>query len=222
MVRVPAHGEQVLHAPGHAVQRATPPSRAQVRVGKPRLLAGPVLQNGHRAQEGRIVAPHAVQVDVGELLGRDLALADERAEPMRGEKRELTGIGGSRSGPGAEVDLVALEGGSARFHPQFLEEGPGASGVRLEVRRGRLTVAEGRQLRLLGLLKRARHRPSRRATLLSEHDVRADGAGGGSRRGHPQETTTCDPVSSLLRHLDPPSRAPGMALAHDLARASTT
>ena len=103
-------GEQILGAPGNAVQRAAVLARGDLVVGFSGLRQGAVFGEGDDEVQRGIVALEAGEVHLGQVDGGDLAAADEVGEVHRGLKGKVFKVRGRGEGGGSfGVDgLLAL------------------------------------------------------------------------------------------------------------------
>ena len=134
------------------MQGPPPLSGPDLRLGLLRLFPPPVLEDRDGAQEDRVVALNALDVDLEQFGRRHVALADEGRQPVHREEGDLLLARRHRPLPGLELDRRTLE----RIQPGapvFLEKRAGSARIRLELEGRRLAVPEGDRLLLRSFLR---------------------------------------------------------------------
>ena len=85
----PAHGQQVLGAPGDPVERPPIGAGGNLLVGLPRLTAGQLLGEAHHTAQGRVVLLQTREIELGQLGRPDLSGLHQPGEMAQREKRQV-------------------------------------------------------------------------------------------------------------------------------------
>jgi hypothetical protein len=134
------------------VERATILTSLDLRVGLRGFAHGLLFHDRHGAEQLRVEARDAVEVDARDLRGRELALSDQGGEAMGGQERNRLRVVRHGAAPLRHGERRPLERDRSVLAHELLHERASAAGVWLERPRHRFAVAEWRRKWRLGRL----------------------------------------------------------------------
>ena len=139
--------KEVLHSPGDSVEGPLPLSGFDLRLGLLGLFPSPSLQNRDGTKKNRVVPLQPIQVNLGELCGREVSFLQEGGQAVHREERNVFLVARKRATPGLDLEGGPFKGRASVLPPHLLQEGPCAPGIGLEGKGGRLAVPQGNRRR---------------------------------------------------------------------------